>query len=85
MKITSSITFIAIDIMIVSIATSASFVQIDSIFAKSIIVSDSGTSPSDDKLSTKDKIGLIEDTLCMIFGGGKQSNAPDNNGFGSNN
>lgn len=76
MKIKSSSIFMTILILAFAVFSAASIEQSDKIFAKTSISGDSSTSISGDKLSSGEKMRVVENVLGAIFGGGSQSDTP---------
>jgi hypothetical protein len=76
MKLKSSSIFMTIWILAFAVFSAASIEQSDKIFAKTSIFGDSSTSISGDKLSSGEKMRVVENVLGAIFGGGSESDTP---------
>ena len=77
MRLKSSLIFTAISILIFTIMSTTSIVQIDKVFSKTLVSSDGNSGFFGDKV---DKMGHnVGDILGIIFGG-KAGKTPDSNG-----
>src|SRR6476661_5121443 len=76
MNLKSSSIFMTIWIIVFAVFSAASIQQSDKIFAKTSISGDSSTIVSGDKLSSGEKMRVVENVLGAIFGGGSQSDTP---------
>ena len=76
MKLKLSSTFMTIAILAFAVFSVASIEQSDKIFAKTSIFGDGSTGISGDKLSSAEKMRVVENVLGMIFGGGSESDTP---------
>jgi hypothetical protein len=76
MKLKTSSIFMTIWILAFAVFSAASIEQSDKIFAKTSISGDSSTSISGDKLTSGEKMRVVENVLGAIFGGGSQSDTP---------
>jgi hypothetical protein len=77
MRLKSSLTFIAIVILTFGIMSATSIVQMDKVFARTLVSSDGNSGFFGDKI---DKMGNnVGDILGIIFGD-KASKTPDSNG-----
>ena len=79
MKLQSSLTFVAVAVLTFGMIFATTAIQIDKIFAESLIGADNDFKVNGDQLSNGDKMKFLENTLGAIFGGGgKQSSEPFN-------